>query len=324
MSRPGPAILLLLCALLGWFASTAAGESLCRPAVLPGLQSAWGRAHLAQRTRACGPRTRHEADGRALEAAASEDFLRVAAAVLGLEPDDQARLESVGPAFSSGARIMVTCGAGVLARDRAARRLVASGYSAREIADLLTGRLTRAELDTAQRLLMAGYGPTRAQAFLDAAIAARRRAPERRYAVDRRDVRDRPQPAPLPAAWRTALASYSATHGVDPTLVHAVVTAESGGIASAISPVGAVGLMQLMPATARMLGVDPFDPLDNLRGGIAYLGSLLAAYGDVRLALIAYNAGPSHADRVARGEAVPYDETRRYLDAIARRYPFVR
>jgi len=80
--------------------------------------------------------------------------------------------------------------------------------------------------------------------------------------------------------------------------------------------------MQLMPGTAAALGVDPWQPLDNLRGGIAYLASLVRDFDrNVRLALIAYNAGPQHARAVQAGRAVAYRETRAYLDAINARYP---
>jgi soluble lytic murein transglycosylase-like protein len=106
-------------------------------------------------------------------------------------------------------------------------------------------------------------------------------------------------------------------------LVRAIIAVESGGNVSAVSPAGAIGLMQLMPRTAAALGVNPWQPLENLRGGIAYLASLLRAYGeDVRLALIAYNAGPQHADLVRTGRAVAYRETRKYVEAIAARFPF--
>lgn len=106
-------------------------------------------------------------------------------------------------------------------------------------------------------------------------------------------------------------------YGVDAAVIDAMVSTESGGDPNALSTRGAVGLMQLMPATARMLGVNPLDPLENLRGGIAYFAGLLRQYGDTASALIAYNAGPTHADRVRRGEAVLYGETKRYLERIA-------
>jgi len=109
-------------------------------------------------------------------------------------------------------------------------------------------------------------------------------------------------------------------HGLDPALVRAVVAVESGFQPEAVSPKGAKGLMQLMPATARELGVaDPFDAAANLDGGSRYLRSLLARYeGDLAKALAAYNAGMG---AVARHRGVPpYAETRRYVQKVLGRY----
>ncbi len=118
-------------------------------------------------------------------------------------------------------------------------------------------------------------------------------------------------------SWR-----WRASIGSSPALVRAIIEVESGGNARAVSSAGAIGLMQLMPRTAAAIGVNPWLPLENLRGGIAYLAGMLRAYGeDVRLALIAYNAGPQHADLVRTGRAVAYRETRKYVEAIAARYP---
>ena len=106
-------------------------------------------------------------------------------------------------------------------------------------------------------------------------------------------------------------------HGLEPTLVAAVVRAESGWNARAVSPKGALGLMQLMPATARDLGVeDPFDPIANLDGGCRYLRQMMARFGDLRLALAAYNAGPEAVSRA--GDVPDYRETREYIENVLR------
>jgi soluble lytic murein transglycosylase-like protein len=103
----------------------------------------------------------------------------------------------------------------------------------------------------------------------------------------------------------------AARHGLDPKLLAALVAVESAFRPDAVSPAGAVGLTQLMPATAVELGVlDRRDPAESLDGGAAYLARQLARFGDVRLALAAFNAGP---ERVARAGGVPpIAETRRY------------
>jgi soluble lytic murein transglycosylase-like protein len=99
------------------------------------------------------------------------------------------------------------------------------------------------------------------------------------------------------------------------SFVRSVMKAESGFQQSAISPKGAIGLMQLMPATARQLGVDPRDPYQNAEGGAQYLRALLAHYesepDQVLLALAAYNAGPAAVDRYHG--VPPFRETREYI-----------
>lgn len=109
-------------------------------------------------------------------------------------------------------------------------------------------------------------------------------------------------------------------HGLDPVLVHALVRVESDYNPLAVSRKGAMGLMQLMPATAKRLGVaDPFDPEQNLHGGALELGRLLDRYsGNVPLALAAYNAGEGAVARY--GGVPPYRETRGYVQRIMTLY----
>jgi soluble lytic murein transglycosylase-like protein len=134
-----------------------------------------------------------------------------------------------------------------------------------------------------------------------------------------RDVRTtRPAAAARAAAYDEFILRHAATHGISPDLVRAVIQVESAFNPRAVSPKGAMGLMQLMPATATEFGVlNPFDPAENVRGGVAYLRRLLDRYDHrVELALAAYNAGPGAVDRY--GQTVPpYRETRDYVRKVA-------
>lgn len=115
------------------------------------------------------------------------------------------------------------------------------------------------------------------------------------------------------------IVEHARQQGVRPDLVRAVVQVESAFNVRARSPKGALGLMQLMPATLRQYGVvNPFNPTENVRAGVTYLRALLDRYGnDETLALAAYNAGPTAVDR--HGQAVPpYRETRNYVAQINR------
>jgi soluble lytic murein transglycosylase-like protein len=130
-------------------------------------------------------------------------------------------------------------------------------------------------------------------------------------------------PAPTyPLEMHPILVGYlneaAAKFNVDPALVRAVAWQESRFNAEARSPKGAIGIMQLMPATAAQLGVNPRDPRENIHGGVAYLSTLLTQFGgDVRLALAAYNAGPTIVSQY--GGIPPFRETQNYVNSITER-----
>lgn len=132
---------------------------------------------------------------------------------------------------------------------------------------------------------------------------------------------------PAPETPQAYIQKYAPVYGVDPRLVKAMMNLESGGNSKAVSSKGALGYMQLMPDTARMLGVDPHDPEDNMKGGIMYMSQLLQRFhGDPNLALAAYHAG---AGAVEKAGGIPDTNdgnmaTRDYVKVIMSRYEKMR
>ena len=123
--------------------------------------------------------------------------------------------------------------------------------------------------------------------------------------------------AELIRRYSTIIDNASKSHGVDAALVHAVITAESGYNPAAVSRAGARGLMQLMPETAKRMGVQNImDPTDNIHGGVKYLRELLTMFnGNKELALAAYNAGENAVIR-AGNRVPPYAETVNYVPKV--------
>lgn len=142
-------------------------------------------------------------------------------------------------------------------------------------------------------------------------------SPSARDAGSRRSVRAFEEKLPVVSPYSKEILDAAKIHRVDPTLIAAVIKAESNFDPSAVSRKGARGLMQLMPATARRLGVShAFDPRENIRGGAAYLAELADRFGDtaVELILAAYNAGERAVEDF--GGIPPYRETRAYVKRV--------
>jgi soluble lytic murein transglycosylase len=125
---------------------------------------------------------------------------------------------------------------------------------------------------------------------------------------------------PASADYDAVIRAASDRHSVDANLVRAVIKAESDFNSNARSSKGAMGLMQLMPDTARLYNVlNAYDPVDNIEGGVRHLRMLLERFrGDLRLSLAAYNAGSGAVERF--GGIPPYAETREYVQRVLRFY----
>ena len=114
--------------------------------------------------------------------------------------------------------------------------------------------------------------------------------------------------------YRAEAARIAEQEGIDPDLFLRLVQQESSFRPNAVSPAGAIGLAQLMPGTARDLGVDPSDPIQNLTGGARYLRQQMDTFQDPQLALAAYNAGPGNVRKY--GGIPPFQETQNYVSRV--------
>lgn len=110
--------------------------------------------------------------------------------------------------------------------------------------------------------------------------------------------------------WGKEIQAASEKYGIEPAVIAAIIEQESGGNPNANSPAGAIGLMQLMPRTAEELGVNPYDPTQNIEGGTKYLAIQLKRFGSLEMALAAYNAGPGN---VLNSRYLYISETQNYI-----------
>ena len=243
-------------------------------------------------------------------AAALADFSLMTEAVVGGSPGGPFTFDELTRAAASGEGPHVSAAPGVAGRDEAAYQLLALGYSARETSDVVSGRISQQALDMAQRMIAVGGGRDAAADYLDTQYrlvvagqnARRTSSPDRRRASS--------------SAFDAFIERYASLHNVEAAIVRAIMQTESAFNPAARSRAGAIGLMQLMPSTARELGVNPFVPEQNIEGGVRYFSQLLKMFGGVELALVAYNAGPGFAQRYARGQTVLYGETREYVKRV--------
>jgi hypothetical protein len=125
---------------------------------------------------------------------------------------------------------------------------------------------------------------------------------------------------PKSGAYDPIIEKYASDYQLDASLIRSIIATESGFNARAVSPKGARGLMQLMPATAARLGVkNSFDPEENIRGGVRHFRSLMDNFGNnLALSLAAYNAGENLVQRLGRVPEIK--ETRDYVESVTRRY----
>jgi soluble lytic murein transglycosylase-like protein len=251
-------------------------------------------------------------------AAALSDFATMTQAVVGGGIGGPFTFDDLARAASEGGGPRVAATPGLAMRDEAAYQLLALGYSARETADVISGRISQQALDMAQRMIAVGRGRDTAADYLDTQykLVLASRTPPRSAS---------PTPSRQGArysstAFDSFIEHYAHLHRVEAGLVRAIMQTESAFNPAARSRAGAIGLMQLMPSTARELGVNPFVTEQNIEGGVRYFSQLLRMFGGVELALVAYNAGPGFAQRYARGQIALYGETREYVKRVLERF----
>jgi soluble lytic murein transglycosylase-like protein len=191
--------------------------------------------------------------------------------------------------------------------------LVAAAF----VAAVPAARADYAVLRNGQRLHVTGYERRGSEIILQLAGGETTVPASVVLRFEPEDIFPAAKPAPAPGPFGAIVAKAAKQNELDRELLSSVIRAESDFHPRAVSPKGALGLMQLMPATARRLAVrDPFDPAENIQGGARYLKSLLGKFGTLNLALAAYNAGPGNVSLY--GGVPPFRETHDYIARVRR------
>jgi hypothetical protein len=224
--------------------------------------------------------------------------------------------DAVRKAYSGEENIFVPLHKTLLEKDRYAYKMSLLGYSAKEISDVINGRITVASLDTALKMRSRGHSEIEISNYLDSTY--KKTIARRRDSIipDRRSHGLSSTTVVAPPNFDALAVRFSEKYGLNPNIIKAIVKAESNWSPRTVSRKGAIGLMQLMPGTALLLKVDPYDPEQNMEGGVRYFAFLLDTFKDLDLALIAYNAGPGYAERYSRRKASLYGETRQYVRSV--------
>jgi len=224
-----------------------------------------------------------------------------------------ARAQNILPIVENGRTVWVNASAAPTAAEVPPSQGPLVYWSHRE------GRWKPVEASTTRELTAAQSAANEVRRLVVAQAAKPvKRAPGNRN--EGRTIKTMPARQTNPKSVERAIRQAAERHGVDENLVRAVVQVESGFNPVAVSPKGAMGLMQLMPQTARSLNVsNPFDPEENVEAGVRHLKNLLESYnGDVKLSLAAYNAG---SGAVQRYRGIPrYPETKAYVQRITKLY----
>ncbi len=236
-------------------------------------------------------------------------------------------------AFIDGHSVKVTARSDAETKDRFVARMEMLGYTSKEISEVISGQITLQALKKSDRMRALGYGREVIAAFLEQHYKGHPAAFNATISHKRVRSGQSPRIQAVSAAQTAAgkqlprqqlehyVQRYARNYGVDANLVSAIITHESSWRVHARSRAGAIGLMQLMPTTAKALGVDPLNPEQNIEGGVRYLAGLLDMFeGDLDAALVSYNAGPSHAKKWRKGDTILYGETRDYLQRVKQSY----